>query len=135
MPACSTNLTSSQVQKKRKAENDTDDLVVTFDGNVSNSKVKSSPSKFRRPCEGASTAAASKCVPRSLSISDMMKLGKLNKSTVTTLITLYQFNMEILAWSKVPMTVEFLEEKNLLESGGFRKAFKATSQHKDFISP
>ena len=93
MPACNTNLTSShadpmsmnndKVQKKRKAENDTDDLVVTFDGNVSNSKIMSSPSKFRRPCEGVSTAAASKCVPRSLSISDMIKLGKLNKSTVT----------------------------------------------------
>lgn len=62
----------------------------------------------------------------------MIKLGKLNKSTATTLIKLYQFNMEMLSWSKIYTEVEFMVEKHSIRSGGFRKEFKATSKHKDF---
>jgi hypothetical protein len=40
--------------------------------------------------------------------------------------------MEMLARSKIHTEVEYVEEKQPLGSGGFRKTFKATSRHKDF---
>ena len=99
-------------------------------------EIKSSPTKFRKPSEDTGSAAGfsfqSKHIPKSLSISDMIKLGKLNKSTATTLVKLYQFNMEMLSWSKIHTEVEFMVEKHPIGSGGFRKAFKAMSKHKDF---
>ena len=38
----------------------------------------------------------------------------------------------MLARSKIHTEVEYVEEKQPLGSGGFRKTFKATSRHKDF---
>ncbi len=61
-----------------------------------------------------------------------MKLGKVNKPTATTVVKLHKFDMEMLGWSKIHTEVEFVEEKQPFGSGGFRKAFKATSRHKDF---
>ena len=62
----------------------------------------------------------------------MIKLGRVNRASETMVVNLYQFNMDLLAWSKVPKTIEFLVEKSPLGSGGFRKAFKTTSQHRNF---
>ena len=42
--------------------------------------------------------------------------------------------MELLSWSKVSTTVEFYEERGPIGTGGFRKAFKATSKHAEFIN-
>ena len=97
-------------------------------------ETKSSPNKLgkTRDMGSANFSSQSKHVPKSLSISDMIKLGKVNKSTATTVVKLFEFDMEMLAWSKIHTEVEFLLEKQPLGSGGFRKAFKATSRHKDF---
>ena len=62
----------------------------------------------------------------------MIKLGKLAKSKATTVVSMYKFDMEILSWSKVPTTVEFNEEDKPFGSGGFRKAYKATTKHSEF---
>ena len=62
----------------------------------------------------------------------MIKLGKINTVNATTIVRIFSFDMEVLSWSKVPTTVEFYEEKEAIGTGGFRKAFKATSKHAEF---
>lgn len=69
----------------------------------------------------------------------MIKLGKLDSSPGSstakykpTVINLYEFDLEIMAWSKVTTTVEFREEKEPFGSGGFRAAHKATTKHPNF---
>ena len=63
----------------------------------------------------------------------MLKLGKSNNETVTTVVNIFNFDMQLLSWCKIPTTVEFCEEPFPIGTGGFRKAFKATSKHPEFI--
>lgn len=72
-----------------------------------------------------------KLVPKSLSVSTILQLGKLVQ-TKTTLIKLYSFNFESLIWSAIPVPVEFEICSNVLGEGGFRKAYKAKASTKDF---
>eukprot|EP00794_Sanderia_malayensis_P002412 gene2412-2781_t len=71
--------------------------------------------------------------PRSLTVSDMLKLGRLRKDTFSTVIDVFEFDMKLLSWNQVPKIVEFIEDKKCLGSGGFRKAYKATSNHPAFL--
>ena len=98
-------------------------------------KTKSSPIKFKRPATSAAKdyqVPSSYIAPRSLSISDMLKLGQVNTQTATVVIKVYEFDMDLLSWVKVPKTVEFCEEKTAVGRGGFRTAYKASSKHPDF---
>ena len=63
----------------------------------------------------------------------MIRLGKINNETATTIVKISKFDMEMLYWWKVPTIVEFYEEKEPIGIGGFRKAFKATSKHAEFV--
>ncbi len=93
--------------------------------------VKSSPTK--QATKASKGPCPSVCCPRSLSVSDMIKLGKLNNQAAnTTVVNIFRFDMEMLSWSKLPTIVEFTEEKIPIGSGAFRKAFKATSKHPEF---
>ena len=69
--------------------------------------------------------------PKSLSISKMLKLGKTIEETATV-IEVFTFDLEALSWSKEPDRVEFSVAKTPFASGGFRKAYKATSRDKKF---
>ena len=60
----------------------------------------------------------SKCYPKSLSMLDMMKLGKTVDSQKTTVIHLYSFDISLMTWSKVPKTVEFCVDEKPLGQGG-----------------
>ena len=70
---------------------------------------------------------ASKFYPKSLSIQDMLKLGKVISKKTSTVISIYKFDFEHMQWSNVPMEAEFLVAESPFASGGFRRAFKATS--------
>ena len=96
------------------------------------SKCRSSPSKLVHSKQQLPDSTKSTYYPRSLSISDMIKLGKTNTDTATTIVRIFRFDMEVLSWSKVPTTVEFYEEKEAIGTGAFRKAFKATSKNAEF---
>ena len=51
----------------------------------------------------------------SLSVADMSKLGKTGTTQgPTTVVHLHTFDMELLSWSNLPITVEFNEEKESL---------------------
>ena len=85
---------------------------------VKGSGASSSPSKF---------------APLSLSVADMIKLGKIGTCQgPTTVLHLHTFDMDLLSWSKLPITVEFNEEKEPFAHGGFRNAYKATTKHPQF---
>ena len=74
----------------------------------------------------------SKTFPKSLSVLEMMRLGKvINGSTVT--IDLFTFAIADMTWSS-PSVVEFSLAKEPFGEGGFRKAFKATSKTAGFCN-
>lgn len=63
----------------------------------------------------------------------MMKLGKVAKPIESvTVLEVYYFDLENIAWSVLPQKVEFIIEKDVLGSGGFRQAFKAKSSSTNF---
>ena len=83
--------------------------------------------------QGALSPNAKHVFPKSLSISHMMKLGKVAKpSESVTVLEVYNFDLENIAWSVLPQKVEFIIEKDVLGSGGFRQAFKAKSSSTNF---
>lgn len=99
----------ASIRKRKATASDAADIdVVDIDdwnsprvSSTSHFQIKSSPNKIQKRTATGSVSAESKYIPKSLSISDMIKLGKVNKSTATTVVKLYQFDTEVLAWSKV----------------------------------
>ena len=51
--------------------------------------------------------------PVSLSVTEMIKLGKFNKATSSssTTVNVFKYDIESFTWSKLPTVVEFSEEK------------------------
>ena len=78
-----------------------------------------------------SSPQVSQFVPRSLSIVEMLKLGKAINHTSTT-ISIYTFDLKGIAWSSQPKNVDFTIDVEPFETGGFRKAYKAISVEKEF---
>ena len=78
-----------------------------------------------------SAPSPSKFVPRSLSVVEMLKLGKVITQS-TTSVHIYAFNFNEMSWSKTPSTVDFSIEKEPFGTGGFRQAFKATTNYQEF---
>ena len=74
----------------------------------------------------------SKVYPKSLSVVEMLKLGNVIAKNTTTVIDVFMFNIEHMEWSTAPMTVEFRIADHPFASGGFREAFKATSDTPGF---
>lgn len=64
--------------------------------------------------------------PKSLSVTEMIDLGKLVNRKSGTLIHIFSFDLDKMSWSPVPTDVVMHIEPELLAAGGFRKAFKAT---------
>ena len=88
-----------------------------------------SPRKRRATSVHCSTPPRPKqATPKSLTVSQMVKLGKLIKpSGETIVVDIYPFDFTTLSWSMLPRKVEFTIEKKSIGEGGFRKAFKASS--------
>ena len=86
---------------------------------------------FKKPKAPSSEGSPSKTYPKSLSLSEMLRLGKCQTSE-TTIVSVFKFDMDTMSWSKVPERVEFLIDKEVLGQGGFRKAYKATSPSTDY---
>ncbi|KAJ7371602.1 hypothetical protein OS493_024278 [Desmophyllum pertusum] len=74
----------------------------------------------------------SKAFPKSLSVLEMMKLGKVINDKSTESIELFTFDLTDMAWSSQTSTVEFSIVKEPFGKGGFREAFKATSKTPGF---
>ena len=100
-----------------------DDLPVTnFLVPSRKRPLTSAPMSPSRPKRAA--PSASRTFPKSLSVSDMMRLGKVIKKTANVAIELRSFHMDGLGWSANPVTAEFVMEKQPFAEGGFRQAFR-----------
>ena len=88
-----------------------------------------SPRKRKATSVHCSTLPRPKqATPKSLTVSQMVKLGKLIKpSGKTIVVDIYPFDFTTLSWSMLPRKVEFTIEKKSIDEGGFRKTFKASS--------
>lgn len=64
--------------------------------------------------------------PKSLSLTEMLKLGSLLHGTRGTIVHLFKFDIQKLSWTSVPIDVEFFVEDDAFGTGGFREAFRAT---------
>ena len=64
----------------------------------------------------------------------MIKMGKLKSQADTTVVDIYEFAMDSRTWSQLPTTVEYTVEKVPVGEGGFRRAYKATTNHPKFKS-
>ena len=72
--------------------------------------------------------ATLKSHPKSLSVSQMIKLGKILKPGADKkVLEICSFNLETMSWSCIPQKVEFTLEDDVLGCGGFRKAYKVRS--------
>ena len=61
----------------------------------------------------------------------MLKLGTVVRGMSTSL-DLFEFDVHTMTWTAKPRSVEFVIEKEVLGSGGFREVFKATSSTQGF---
>lgn len=96
-----------------------------FSGVENGTQNRSQPTK--------STPSPSKFVPRSLSVVEMLKLGKAITQS-TTSVSIYSFDLQQISWSRIPSTIDFSIQKEPFGTGGFREAYKATSNAKGFES-
>ena len=109
---------SSKVAQHRPSKRKCEDSVLQ-------SVVKPRPHSVPSPRK-----VATPMVPRSISVTQMLKLGKVVKST--QVIDLFQFDVSRMTWSTVPKPVEFSVSNHLLGEGAFRKAYTAETVHKEF---
>ena len=109
-------------KKRRNPEKEGKTNVINISPNAS--PIKSTPN--------ACAASKSKFIPCSMSAVEMLKLGREIKSTPATEILVYHFDFKNLTWGSIPVNVEFVIDEDPLGTGGFRQAFKATSQTKGF---
>lgn len=99
---------------------------------VSRARSVCLPRKRKLEQHEASTSSSPTKYPMSMSLSKMIKLGKLNVDKPTTVVSIYKFDVVSVVWSKVPTVVEFLEETTPVGTGAYRNAFKASSKHSEF---
>ena len=135
------NQTKRELPRKRLTEDIVSSPIARSQAAKIARSIQDDRSVFLEPRGPANSHPADKPtpskqeVPLSLSISDMLKLGKLNANqTSSTVIKVFQFDMELLSWCKIPQSVEFHIEREAIGTGGFRKAFKATTKHPNFSS-
>jgi hypothetical protein len=96
-------------------------------------RIKKKPNSFcGSPSKAGCVEEPKKQYPKSLSISEMLKLGK-NIEETTTTVDLFTFDQSM-SWSKQSDRVEFSVSKKPFASGGFRDACKVTSVHQKFAS-
>ena len=98
---------------------------ISSDG-FSRAKSVFIPCKRKHEQPKASASSSPVKYPQSMSLSKVIKLGKLNVGKPTTVSVLYMFDVGSVVWSKVPTVVEFLEEKKPIGTGAFRNALENT---------
>ena len=84
-------------------------------------QFKSEPSPKKKE------SCVSEMVAKSLSVVEMLKLGKVIHDRSTDIIQLYTFDVNQMSWSRNPQEVEFAIEREPFGIGGFPRVFKASS--------
>ena len=91
-------------------------------------EVKSSSEHGKSFIEVPSSITKSRPVPKSMSITQMLQMGKgKTNNGLFSLVNIYKFDIAHMTWSLIPQKIELNVEVEAFSSGGFRKAYKATS--------
>ncbi|CAB4042364.1 transient receptor potential cation channel subfamily M member 6-like, partial [Paramuricea clavata] len=92
-------------------------------------KAKPRAMSLPSPKKSSSKRDNSSKYPKSLSVKDMLHLGKALPKKESTIISIFQFNFKHMRWSSVHVLIkaEFMIEELPFATGGFMEAFKATS--------
>ena len=92
-------------------------------------EVKSSTHGHSAPStKVTNTTVKSRPVPKSMSVTQMLKMGKGKTNTeVFSLVNIFKFDLAHMTWSIIPQKIELSVELEPFSCGGFRKAYKATS--------
>ena len=105
-----------------------EDSIVTNSNNLLSEPTFMIESPKKRRATSATPPRPKQATPKSLTVTQMIKLVKLIKpSGETIFVDIYPFDFTTLSWSMLPTKVEFTIEKKAIGEGGFRKAFKASS--------
>ncbi len=103
--------------------------AAVIDNDILGQPQASAQSNFKKTKPGSSTST--KEVPKSISISQMMNLGKVLSRDIT-MIEVFDFDFDAQMWSSVPRAVEMSIEDNKFAEGGFREAYKAVGTSPGF---
>ena len=83
-----------------------------------------SPSKIA-DIDGNHPATRKTVYPKSVSIGDLLRVGKLVRPPQLTTLTLEMFDVEKCEWTKTHLTLSVEIEENKFDSGAFRDVFRA----------
>lgn len=111
---------------------------VEVDGEDEDTKPKhkkirtiGSPLNSLPACSDFARERAQRHYPKSLSISKMLQLGKTIEETSTS-IEIFPFNLQEMSWPTCGERADFTVAKKPFASGGFREAYKASSNSARF---
>ena len=113
----------SAARKKRRYTNPSIDNSLTGPSNSRQIKSEPKAKTDRSPLQGEQVTYM---CPKSLSVADMLKLGKVVVRSTTIMIKVFSFDTCKMAWSKITRNIEFVIEEQSLGHGGFRVAHKVT---------
>ena len=97
---------------------------------VQGMKRKQETQPKSEPSPRKKKSCVSEMVPKSLSVVEMLKLGKVIHDKSTDIIHLYTFDVNQMSWSRSPQEVEFSIEKGPFGIGG--RHFKLPAKHQVF---
>ncbi len=117
--------------KQRFIKSDAPGSAVALEDDMLSQLKTSAESNFKKPKPGSDSGTSRKAVPKSISISEMMNLGKVLSRDVT-MIEVFNFDFDAQMWSSVPETIEMSIEDHKFAEGGFRDAYKAVGTSPGF---
>ena len=127
-PPTTTNDTGKYKAYKRKLNRGRNEMNPP--GLPESKKHCSLPVKY---CDTGKKPPPSECIPKSLSVVDMLKLGREINDMTTTAVEVFAFGLEKMAWG-CPSTIEVCIGRDPFGSGGFRDAYKAISLARGFAN-
>ena len=99
-----------------------------------NSSIDTAGAKIVKSLKCSSQSSPSKAYPESLSVKDVLKLGKVIGDQIgKEPIEVFTIDIGSMGWSRNGTTVEFTIEKEPFGTGGFREAYKAQSHAPGFV--
>ena len=117
--------------KQRFIKSDAVGSAAALDDDMFDQPKTSAESNFKKPKPGSDSGTSRQEVPKSISISQMMNLGKVLSKDMT-MIEVFNFDFDAQMWSSVPQTIEMSMEPHKFAEGGFRDAYKAVGTSPGF---
>ena len=116
---------------KRVIKSDALGSAAARDDDMFGQPKTSAESTFKEHKLGSDSGTWRKEVPKSISISQMINVGKV-LSRDMTMIQVFTFDFDAQMWSSMPQTSEMSSENHTFAEGGFRDTYKAVGTSPGF---